>query len=589
MFCVTLGTSGSRTPDDDLHSSHFGAARRVGSPRSSNENLADDDKANSTREASLSVISRSSSSYSFAPSFSSDFTDSLLPDLSDSVGSDKANTSADVGISSNETRMLNGQSEFLNRLSSGNVGVEPRPRTVGFIKRNSDLPGRVGNIADYSKEFYPIGMKQSSSDSNLNKDPYALEEEVSLRAISEVASSSSNTLTSSKSEELERDDIVEGDDHASLINQLKTVIDIDSKGALLPDGVGDSSVISSVDSTVSPVQSSTKGEAEDKVVASSPSPPKSPVQSPSIEYKDVTFTTSADEPASVREIPSETGSRELIIPVMTALQERRPSTPNCSTAEELSESQSSDRVETSVDVTPEKKEVGVADNKKPEKKGTPRSAYSTRMSVKDRLLQYERNRSVSVDSNRKTSSERFSPNTVASRKQIFEQKERGIYKRVSDMTTRKPRSDSGGSGSGSASSSPKLSRKRPIDADDGESLANVGSQMKNRLENDKQDEPRRRNRKEKSENTDLPRSLILDKLDRQRGGEVDSLRLDLHDGATLSPREIDFPTDSFGAEDKSRSERTRRSPNNSPRSSRISARSSFPDDSKEEDREPQFV
>ena len=240
-------------------------------------------------------------------------------------------------------------------------------------------------------------------------------------------------------------------------------------------------------------------------------------------------------------------------------------------------------------MTPEKKEVGVADNKKPEKKGTPRSAYSTRMSVKDRLLQYERNRSVSVDSNRKTSSERFSPNTVASRKQIFEQKERGIYKRVSDMTTRKPRSDSGGSGSGSASSSPKLSRKRPIDTDDGESLENVGSQVKNRLENDKQDEPRRRNRKEKSENTDLPRSLILDKLDRQRGGEVDSLRLDLHDGATLSPREIDFPTDSLGAEDKSRSERTRRSPNNSPRSSRTSARSSFPDDSKEEDREPQFV
>ncbi|XP_022783063.1 rho GTPase-activating protein 45-like isoform X2 [Stylophora pistillata] len=577
---TTQGTSGSRTPDDDLDSSHFSAARRVGSPRSSNENLADDDKVNSIREPSFSVISRSSLSYSFAPSFTSDVTNSLLPDPSDSVGSDKINTSRGVGIPFNETRIFNGQYDFRNRSSSGNTAEETRPRT--FVKRNSDLPGRAGNVADYSKVFYPIGMKQSASYSNLHKDPNSIEEEVSLRAISEVASSSSNTVTSSKSDILDRDDLAEGDDHTYLVNQSVAVIDVDFKGALLPEGVGDSSVIGSTASAVSPVQSSIKGKAESKVVASSLTPPQSPAQSPSSEYKDfdVSLTTSADKPASVPEIPSETGPRELIIPVMTALQERRSPTPNSPTAEESSESQSSDRAETPVDATPEKKAVSVVDDKKPEMKGKPRSTYTTRVSVKDRLQQYERNRSASVDSNRKTSSELFSPNTVASRKQRFEQRERGVYKRVSDMTTGKPRSDSGGSGSGSASGSPKLSRKYLNDTDDGD---------KNKLVNDKQCEPRLRNRKERSENTDSPRNLILDKLDRQRESEDDSFKLDLNDGATLSPREIDFPIDSLGAADKNRSERTRRSPSNSPRSSRTSTRSSFPDDSKEEDREPQFV
>lgn len=598
MCFVVLGTSGSRTPDDDLEPSHFNAPRRISSPRSSNENLADDDKDKSTRDSSNSFISRSSSSYSFAPSFSSDFpdTDSLLPDLSDSVRSGKLNSSGGVGISDKETRMFNVQSEFRNRSSSGNTGEQPRPRTLGLIKRNSDLPGRVRHVDDYNKGFYPIGMKQSASDTNLNKDPYAIEEEISLRAISEIASSSSNTVTSSKSDELENEDLKVGDDHTSLLSESVTVIDIDSKEAPAPDGGGDSSVVVPIEDTISPVQSPTKEKTKYKELASSPTSSKNPFQSPSIETEDVdvSLTTSVEEAPSAPEIPVEAGSRELIIPVMTALQERRSSTPNCSTADESTETQSPDRAESPVNVTPDKKEIGVVDEKKSETKAKPRSAYTSRVSVKDRLQQYERNRSGSVDSNRKMSSELFNPNSVASRKQMFEQRERGLYKRVSDMTGRKPRSDSG-SGSGSASGSPKLSRKRLNDIDDGNSATPTGSQENSKLEkgrsveSDKQDEPRRRNRKDKSENIDRPRSLILDRLDRQRGGELDSLKLDLHDGATLSPREIDIPLDSMGAEDKLRSERPRRSPNTSPRSSRTNVRSSFADDSKEEDREPQFV
>lgn len=546
--------------------------------------------------------------YSFAPSFSSDFpdTDSLLPDLSDSVGSGKFNSSEGVGISDKETRMFDDQSELRTRSFSGNTGVQHRPRTLGLFKRNSDLPGRVQRVDEFNTGFYPIGIKPSASDTNLNKDPYAIEEEIPFRTLSEIASSSSNTVTSTKSDDLEQESLTE----ASVLSETATVINIDTNEVSVPAGGGVSPILASSEDTVSPLQSPTKLKTEERELHSPnrvepPPVSKKPARSPSIEKKDFEFsvTAAADETPPVPEIPVEAGSRELIIPVMTALQERRSSTPNCSTADESTDTKSQDRVESPVEVVTELKDVEVVvDEKKSGTKPMTRSAYTTRVSVKDRLQQYERNRSSSVDSNRKTSSELFKPNSVATRKQIFEKRERGVYKRISDMGTSKPRSDSG-SGSGSASGSPKLPRKRLNDSEGGknvtaaESLVQSKVERKKSSENEKQDEvPRRRNKKDNSEDTDRPRSLILDRLrletldstkqDRQR---ADSLKLDLHDGGTLSPREIDIPLDSEDFDGKHRSERPRRSPTNSPRSSRTNVRSPFPEDSNEEDREPQFV
>ena len=556
---------------------------------------------NLTHDSSYSVISRSSSLYSFAPSFSSDFpdTDSLLPDLSD------INTPGGVGISDKETRLFDDQSDLRTQTLSGNTGMQPHPRTLGLVKRNSDLPGRVQRVDGINTGFYPIGgMKPSSSDTNLNRDPYAIDEEIPFRTISEIASSSSNTVTSTKSDELEKDSLTEGDNETSVLSEPAAAVDevsIPRRGVVSP-------VVSS-DDAVSPLPSPTKEKTEKTELASPnrvqpPPVPEKPARSPSTEKKDfdVSITPAADEALSVAEIPVEAGSRELIIPVMTALQERRPSTPNCSTEQASTDSKSPDRVESPAEVAAEQKELDVVvDEKKSDSKPKTRSAYTTRVSVKDRLQQYERNRSLSVDSNRKNSSELFNPNSVASRKQLFEQRERGVYKRVSDMGTRTPRSDSG-SGSGSASGSPKLPRKRLNDVEDGSNLPAAGNQVQTKLEKtksseyEKHDESRRRIKKDKSENTERPRSLILDRLrletmdslkpDRQR---AESLKLDLHDGGTLSPREIDIPLDNEDFDDKHRSERPRRSPNTSPRSSRTNVRSPFPEDGNEEDREPQFV
>ena len=607
MFFFFSGTSGSRTPDDDLDSSHFGVPRRINSPRSSNENLADDDKSNSTPDYSFSLMSRSSSSYSFAPSFSSDYpdTDSLLPDLSDSVTSGKFNTSGGVGILDRETRMFDDQSELRTRSLSGNTGVA-RPRTLGLLKRNSDLPGRVQRVDEFNRGFYPIGMKTSNSDTNLNKDPYAIEEEVPFRTISEIASSSSNTVTSTKSEELEKESLIEADNQTSVLSEAATIIDINTNEVSVPEGGRVSPIHVSSEDTVSPLPSPRKEELHSPNRVEPPPLSKKPARSPSVEKKDFEYSvTPADEEAPpVPEIPVETGSRELIIPVMTALQERRSSTPNCSTAEATSDVESPDGFENPVEVVTENKEdVEVAvDPKRSDAKPMTRSAYTTRVSVKDRLQQYERNRSTSLDLNRKTSTELFNPNSVASRKQMFEKKERGVYKRVSDMGTRKPRSDSG-SGSGSASGSPKLPRKQLNDSEDGKTETAAEVQVQSNVEkmkspeNEKQDEvPRRRNKKDKSENTERPRSLILDRLrldsldsskpDRQR---ADYMKLDLHDGGTLSPREIDIPLDGEDFDGRHRSERPRRSPTTSPRSSRTTVRAPFADDNNEEDREPQFV
>lgn len=539
------------------------------------------------------MISPSSSLYSFAPSFSSDFpdTDSLLPDLSD------INTSGGVGISDSDTRLFDDQSNLRTQSLSGYTGVQPRPRTLGLLKRNSDLPGRVQRADDINTGFYPIGgMKSSSSDTNLNRDPYAIEEDISFRTISEIASSSSNTVTSSKSDELEKDNLTEADNESSVLSEPIAVADINTNEVTMSQGDEVTPFVSSEDA-VSPLRSPTKEKSKVKELASPnrvqpPPVSEKPVRSPSIEKKnfDVSIIPAADETPSV---PEEAQSRELIIPVMTALQERRPSTPNCSTEQASTDSKSPGRVESPTEFAAAQREVdAVVDEKKSDSRPKTRSAYTTRVSVRDRLQQYERNRSSSVDSHRKNSSDLFCPTLVATRKQLFEQRDRGVYKRVSDMGTRKPTSDSG-SGSGSASGSPKFPRKRLIDGEDGRNEAASGNQMQTKLEKtkssdfEKHDESRRRNKKDKPENTERPRSLILDRL---RLDTMDSLKpLDSQDGETLSPREVDIPLDNRDFDDKHRSERPRRSPNTSPRSSRTNVRSPFPEDGDEEDREPQFV
>ena len=632
---VSLGTSGSRTPDDDLDTSHFGAPRRIGSPRSSNENLVDDDKVSVTRDSLDCVISRSSSSYSVAPSFSSDFpdTESLLPDLSDTVGSGKLNSSVSVGLPVKDMRISEVQSESRIRSYSGNTGARPRPRTLGLLKRNSDLPGRVQRADDFNTGFFPLGMKSSNSDTNLNKDPYAIEEEVSLAAMSEAVNSYVNTLECSLKEEKDKVDDEKQTSSPSK-PEIVTHVDIDAMPAPVEGGVSQEVVASEVmtGSVHSPTKERSKHDLSSPNKVPPPPPPvaKKPPRSPSVEKKDFEPSEkhSAEETSSVPEVPLEVGSRELIIPVMTALQERRPSTPNCSTAQASTDTQVPDRLQSPGDSAGEEKKVSGSDEKKTEAKTSTRSAYTTRVSVKDRLQQYERSRSASADSGRKLSTDPFNPTSVASRKQLFEQKERGMHKRVTDVGVRKPRSDSG-SGSGSASGSPKLSRKRLNDGEDGSSAVGITSpasgspklprkrldesvdassaiaastsvqispEKTKPVEQEKLDELRRRHRKERSEKTDRPRSLVLDDLSqvdslestRPRSGDYDSLKLDLHNGErdTLSPREIDIPLDE-GFNEGHKSERTRRSPNTSPRNSRANVR--FPDDSKEEDREPQFV
>lgn len=101
------------------------------------------------------------------------------------------------------------------------------------------------------------------------------------------------------------------------------------------------------------------------------------------------FIILVDEFVFVCEILLEMGLCELIIFVMIVLQERRFLILNCFIVEELFEFQLLDRVEILVDVMFEKKEVGVVDNKKFEKKGMFWFVYSIWMLVKDWLLQYE--------------------------------------------------------------------------------------------------------------------------------------------------------------------------------------------------------
>lgn len=630
FFCVSLGTSGSRTPDDDLDTSNFGAPRKINSPRSSNENLAEDDKVSPTRESSYSVMSRSSSSYSVAPSFSSDFpdTESLLPDLSDTVGSNKYNSLESVGLPDKDTRIVELQSESRIRSFSGNTDTGPRPRTLGLVKRNSDLPGRVQRVDEFNSGFFPIGMKTSASDTNLNKDPYAIEEEAPFIAISEAANASANRMDDEFSS-IEKDGVIDVENQSASHSEPAMGTHVDSEVPAPMQG-GVSQDVAPSEIMISPIQSPTKEKSLPSPRKMEPPPiSKKPARSPSMEKKDFASPekSTTEEVQSVSEVPSQVGSRELIIPVMTALQERRSSTPNCSTAQASTDTKVPDRVQSPVDVSSDVScEV---DEKKPEAKVTTRAAYTSRVSVRDRLQQYERNRSGNGDAGRRPS-DHFNPTSVASRKQMFEQKERGLYKRVSDMGMRKPRSDSG-SGSGSASGSPKFPRKRFNDSEDGNSVAGVTSPVsgspklsRKRLndsvngssviaaacprpvspektkpvEQDTHVEPRRRTKKDRSEKADRPRSLVLDNLDkmesvrssRPRSGDFDSLKLDLEDGEkeTLSPREIDIPLDD-GLSDRHRSDRPRRSPNTSPRNSRANVRSPFPDDTNEVEREPQFV
>lgn len=600
LFFLYIGTSGSRTPDDDLDPS-----RRISSPRSSNENLAVDDKANVPSDLA-DLMSRRSSSHSVVPSVISDFpdSDSLLPDLSDTVKPGKVDNSESIGKPDKDPRLADIQSESPDsrvRTFSGDAdAARPRPRTLGLLKRNSDLPGRVQRVDVLDTGFFPIGMKSSLSDTNLNRDPYAIEEEAPFVLASKDVDSSV-----SPDDSLLTDDLVSFEKGSISDEERETVeddaaitrIDISEVPPPAEDGVDHKDTL--CEETHTPIQSPL---IESTINTLSPRkqrpPPVSvkPARSPTVEKRD--FAPS--ESPSPEEAPK-VGSRELIVPVMTALQERRASTPDCSTSQSSTDTKVPDRAE-----SPSAEKVGGSDEKRSEAKPMTRSAYTTRISVRDRLQQYENNRPGKVDSGRKQSaSELFNPNPVSSRKEMFEQKERGLYKRVGDMGVRKPRSDSG-SGSGSSSGSPKLSRKLLNNSDDKSSTFGAKSPLsgspklpRRRLndnmdgnsaektkpvEQEKQAEPRRRERRDQSGKSDHPRSLVPDNLEKR-----DALKLDLHDGEkeTLSPREIDIPLDHEEMNDR---HRPRKSPNSSPRSSRTNVgRSPFPDVSNDEEREPQFV
>lgn len=605
---TTQGTSGSRTPEDDLDTSQF--PRQISSSKSSHEHLAEENKPNVTKDAINLVMSRSSSSYSVAPSFTSDIPDSLLPDLSDKVGSDKMNDSEGVGLPDEVVKTTS----IRTWSYSGETSAKPRPRTLALVKRNSDLPGRVQRADDFKAGFFPTGMKSSNSDTNLHKDPYAIEE-VPFIPNSEGSEDTVESPLNDELQSIEEDSQFNGQ-NLSIKETEPVNITLTSnrdaelsplEGAFRPETIP-------IEYFVSPVQSPTNSELPSPSKTQAPPVSKKPARSPVVENKEFVpaAESSVGEVQSGSEVPAGVESRALIVPVMTALQERRPSTPDCSTAKASNDTKVPGRVQ-SPDESPRKQEmISAVDEKKSDVKALTRSAYTTRVSVKDRMQQYERNRSLSTELGRRNSSELFNPNPVASRKQLFERGERGGYKRVGDINAKNPRSDSG-SGSSSASGSPKLSRKRVNGTGDASNASPVSGSPKFRrkrvndsgdventkpVEQEKQAEPRRRRRNNSSEKSDRPPSLVLDnqeqvesvKSSRPRSGDFSSLKLDLpeEEKERLTKKTIDIPFEEHPSE-RLRSERPRRSPNTSPRSSRGNVRTPFPDDSAGENREPQFV
>ena len=546
------------------------------------------------KESANLNMSRSSSSYSVAPSFSSDIPDSLLPDLSDNVGSDKVKSSKDAGLPEEVSKMTNLRTWSCSAESKD----RSRPQTLALVKRNSDLPGRVQRNEDFSTGFFTTGMKSSNSDTSLNKDPYAIEEELTLIT---KAKDAENIVESSLNDDLASAQGVVDREPTNVIRSSNH-----DEGFSPVEG-GARQKIFSTQVLVSPVQSPTKPDLPSPV-KTPPPVSKKPPRTPTKEAKEFVpvAKSSPEEVQSSAEVPGGE-PRELIVPVMTALQERRPSTPDCSTAKG-SKNDTKDKEER-VNSSGEKDVASVADDKKAEGKAPSRSSYSTRVSVKDRKKQYERNRSAGAELGRKQSSELFTPNTVASRKQLFERGEKAGYKRVEEISTRKARSDSG-SGSSSASSSPKVfregvngteetsnsspvsgspkfRRKRMTDSGDTRNATDVSQRSSEKtkpVEQVKNPEPRRRRKNGNPEKSDLPPSLVVD------NGDLDSLKLDLHENEkeTLSTRNIEIPFEEH-LNERHTSERPRRSPNSSPRSSRGSARTPFPEDSVDESREPQFV
>lgn len=598
-FFLFLGTSGSRTPDDDLESSQFEPPREISSPQPSNENLAED-RSTVIKESANLIMSRSSSSYSVAPSFSSDIPDSLLPDLSDNVGSDKVKSSKDAGLPQEVSKMT----DLRTWSCSAESKDRSRPQTLALVKRNSDLPGRVQRSEDFNTGSFKTGMKSSNSDTSLNKDPYAIEEELTLIT---KAKDAENMIESSLNDDLASAQEVDDRETTNVIRSSNH----DEGVSPVEGGARQKTVSTQV--LVSPVQSPTKPDLPSPV-KTPPPVSKKPPRTPTKKAKEFVpaAKSSPEEVQSGADVPGGE-SRELIVPVMTALQERRPSTPDCSTAKG-SKSDTKEKEERA-NKSGEKDLASGADDKKTEVKALSRSSYTTRVSVKDRKQLYERNRTAGAELGRKQSSELFTPNTVASRKQLFERGERAGYKRVDEISTRKARSDSG-SGSSSASSSPKVvregvngteetsnsspvsgspkfRRKRMTDSGDtrnAEDVSQRSSEKTKPVEQVKNPEPRRRRKNGNPEKSDLPPSLVVDNGDETRCDDLDSLKLDLHENEkeTLTTRNIEIPFEEH-LNERHTSERPRRSPNNSPRSSRASARSPFPEDSVDESREPQFV
>ena len=545
MFRSFAGTSGSRTPDDDL-----GADKNPRSLPSSFENLSEDRAPHRSREPSVqsgspvapcltpefpdeSLRHRSrqpsvQSGSSWAPSFSSDFPDdSLLPDLSDCVP------------------------PKLGPLDDSDLfrAKAVRPSSLGLRKRHSDLPGRVRRCDDWTGIF-PVGIKSSNSYENVNS------------GTSPSTGPGDNLSSPSPTAEREGAPWPSGTGSAQDQQSRATVVHnempvLKEKDSALGERAMSLELIPDEREAEPPAQNGelsghkNSNQAEEEVNSWTGSELASPAAESSL-------------------APAEE-SHALVIPVNAAIQERRPSngnvaevaTPSCSTARTGPEVGTS-RVESPP--TREKAEDGRGIGAKPR--------ALARVSVKDRRRHYEGDGDGTTVARKTSSSTKKTPSDmssnvidVASRKQMFEYGGRGPYKRVSDLGTRKQRSGSAGSN--------KLPTTRPLD----EPSADVDAKLINSDEtNSEGTEVTSQSRKEKSE--DRPRSLILDRISKV-GTEYEPL-LDVD---KLQPVDIPLDNECDEADDNGRRkhDNVRRSPSPSSPRSKLAGRKG------EEGREPQFV
>ena len=507
-----------------------------------------------------------SSNFSVAASLGSDLPDdSLLPDLSDTAVT---------------KRRLVDDVDILNLTQRG------RPSHLPLRKRNSDLPGRVRRFDDWTGAF-PVGLKSYNSDNNLNRpiEDYVILEEreswTNLAPASPTIVSSENGVSEKQVGLLtlihNETPIVKGagETEKALGERAMSMELIPDEGEKrrTPEQNGDLDGPKDLDHTAA--VESRLGDYS----SAGPLPIKE--NQPSDLFSTSDSFVDEHEPL----LETETESRALFVPVGAAIQERRPSngnvaevtTPSCSTAQADTEVKEERRVgranslaeaRTNKEGRKEKKSEEAKDNSKPR--------ALTRVSVKDRRRHYEPEGVASAGARRSAGVSKKGPSDmanvidVASRKQLFEHggSGRGSYRRVSDLGSRKPRSDSTGS--------IKI-HEIVVEKSAEETNAKSNNSSRETPEGIEGTEVRLRSKKEKSEG-ERPRSLILERLSKV-GTEFEPLL----DSDKLQPVEIPLDNEN-GDDDPRKHEKLRRSPSpSSPRGSKHSVRKS------EEEREPQFV